>query len=111
VGGTGKIGNIDHLEAKARIELFDWAAGKRLAEHVSDRQGITNHLDYAPDGSWLLAAGGAGEGFLVFLDPTGKKALRSEKAGMHVHDVVATEKAETLIAVGHNKIAVYEMKG
>jgi hypothetical protein len=47
----------------------------------------------------------------VFLDPTGKKALRSEKAGMHVHDVVTSDKAESLIAVGHNRIAVYEMKG
>ena len=28
VGGTGKIGNIDHLEAKSRIEVFDWKAGK-----------------------------------------------------------------------------------
>ena len=28
VGGTGKIGNIDHLEAKARVEVFDWKAGQ-----------------------------------------------------------------------------------
>lgn len=111
VGGTGKIGNIDHLEAKARIELFDWAAGTRLAEHVSDKQGITNHLSYAADGSWLLGAGGAGEGFLTILDPAGKKAVRSEKAGMHVHDVATSANNETLIAAGHNKIAVYEMKG
>jgi WD40 repeat protein len=112
VGGTGKIGNIDHLEAKARIELFDWSAQKRLAEHANDKyQGIVNHLEYSPDGSWLLAAGGANEGFLIFLDPEAKKTLRGEKAGMHVHDVVASENAETLVVAGHNKIAVYEMKG
>src|SRR5437762_3463064 len=33
VGGIGKIGNIDHLEGKARVESFDWAAGKRLSEY------------------------------------------------------------------------------
>lgn len=111
VGGTGKIGNIDHLEAKARIELFDWSTQKRLAEYVSDRQGLANHLEYAPDGSWILAAGGAGEGFVAILDKDAKKAIKSEKAGMHVHDVVITEDAETIIAAGHNKIALYEMKG
>jgi WD40 repeat protein len=112
VGGTGKIGNIDHLEAKARIELFDWAEQKRLVEYASDKsQGIVNHLEYAPDGSWLLAAGGANEGFLILLDAEGKKVLRQEKAGMHVHDVATSENAETVVLAGHNKIAVYEMKG
>ena len=24
VGGIGKIGNIDHLDGKARVEVFDW---------------------------------------------------------------------------------------
>jgi WD40 repeat protein len=111
LGGTGKIGNIDHLEAKARIELFDWRSQKRLAEYVSDRQGLANHLEYGPDGKWLLAAGGAGEGFLAILDADGKKTIKSEKAGMHIHDVVLSEDAETIIAVGHNKVALFEMKG
>lgn len=112
VGGTGKIGNIDHLEAKARIELFDVATQKRLVEYTSDKhQGLANHLEYAPDGSWLMAAGGAGEGFLLFLDPAGKKAVRADKVAMHVHDVATSPTAESVIAVGHNKIAVYEMKG
>jgi WD40 repeat protein len=112
VGGTGKIGNIDHLEAKARIELFDWTAQKRLTEYASDKsQGIVNHLEYSPDGSWLLAAGGANEGILILLDADAKKVLRQEKAGMHVHDGAISENAETIVLAGHNKIAVYEMKG
>src|SRR6478735_6173400 len=62
VGGTGKIGNIDHLEAKARIELFDWSTQKRSIEYVSDKsQGLVNALRFTPDGSCLLAAGGANE--------------------------------------------------
>jgi WD40 repeat protein len=36
-GGTGKIGNIDHLEAKSRIEVFDWKAGKQIAEFPGDK--------------------------------------------------------------------------
>jgi WD40 repeat protein len=112
VGGTGKIGNIDHLEANARIELFDWAAQKRLTEYVADKsKGLVNRLQFAPDGSWLLGAGGANDGFLLLLDRDAKKTLRQEKAGGHVHDAVLDEKAETVILAGHNKVVVFEMKG
>lgn len=112
VGGTGKIGNIDHLEANARIELFDWAAGKRLTEYVADKsKGLVNRLQFAPDGSWLLAAGGANEGFLLLLDKDAKKTLRQEKVGGHVHDAVLDEMAETVVLGGHNKVVIFEMKG
>ena len=110
VGGTGKIGNIDHLEAKARIEVFDWKAGKQTAEFPGDKhQGIVNRLAWAPDGSWLLGAGGAGEGFLVFLDATGKKALRQEKLPMHAHDFVLAADATSLVTVGHNRVTVHKL--
>ena len=112
VGGTGKIGNIDHLEANARIELFDWAANKRLTEYVADKsKGLVNRLQFAPDGSWLLAAGGANEGFLALLDKDAKKTLRQEKVGGHVHDAVIDEMGETVVLAGHNKVVVWEMKG
>ena len=55
--GSGKIGNIDHLEANARIELFDWAAQKRLTEYAADKsKGLVNRLRFAPDG--VVAARG-----------------------------------------------------
>lgn len=111
VGGTGKIGNIDHLEAKARIELFNLADKKRIVEYTSDKyQGLVNHLEFASDGSWLLAAGGAGEGFVLFLDSGAKKVLRGEKVGSHVHDIATTEGGDGLIVAGHNKISMFEMK-
>ncbi|HJZ60217.1 MAG TPA: hypothetical protein VKE74_35065 [Gemmataceae bacterium] len=110
VGGTGKIGNIDHLEAKARIEVFDWQAGKQVAEFPGDRhQGIVNRLAWAPDGSWLLGAGGAGEGFLVFLDGTSKKPLRQEKLPMHAHDFALTPAADTIVSVGHMRLVVHQL--
>jgi WD40 repeat protein len=110
VGGTGKIGNIDHLEAKARIEVFDWRAGKQTAEFPGDKhQGIVNRLAWAPDGSWLLAAGGAGEGFLVFLDGTTKKPLRQEKLPMHVHDFALTADADVVVSVGHMRAVIHKL--
>jgi WD40 repeat protein len=110
VGGVGKIGNIDHLDGKARVELFDWRAGKSLGVFESGKfKGLVNQLAFAPDGSWLLGAGGAGEGFLLFLDPATRKAVREEKVPMHVHDFALAEDAGAIYAVGHNKVAVYDL--
>ena len=87
VGGIGKIGNIDHLEAKSRVEVFDWKAGKQArGVRRATSQGLVNRLAWSPGGSWLLGAGGAGEGFLLFFDVAAKKTLRQEKLPMHVHD-------------------------
>ena len=110
VGGTGKIGNIDHLEAKARIEVFDWKASKQIAEFPGDKhQGIVNRLAWSPDGSWILGAGGAGEGFLVFLDGTTKKPLKQEKVPMHVHDFALSPDGTTITSVGHNRIVIHKL--
>jgi WD40 repeat protein len=112
VGGTGKIGNIDHLEAKGRVEVFDWKKGERVAELAAQKsQGIVNHLEFHPQGDWLLGAGGAGDGFLLFIDVQGKKFLREEKVPMHVHDLALNEARDTIYAVGHHRLAVFEMKG
>jgi WD40 repeat protein len=111
VGGTGKIGNIDHLEAKTRIEIFDWQEKKQVNEFTGDKvQGIVNHLEWSPDGAWLLGAGGAGEGGFVFMDPMGKKIIRQDKVNMHVHHFAMNETADTIYSVGHNKLAIHEMK-
>lgn len=110
VGGTGKIGNIDHLEAKARVEVFDWQAEKQVAEFVLDKsQGLANKLIYAPDGGWLLAVGGASEGFVAFLDVATKKVLKQEKASMHVHDLWMSAKCDSLLLAGHNKLTAYKL--
>lgn len=110
VGGTGKIGNIDHLEAKARVEVFDWKAKKQVAEFVADKsQGIVNVLKWAPDGSWLVGAGGAGDGFLLFFDVAAKKILRQEKVNFHVHDIALGDKTESILAVGHNKLQSFSL--
>jgi WD40 repeat protein len=112
VGGIGKIGNIDHLEGKARVEVFDWQKGQRTLEHADDKfKGLVEHLQFHPRGGWLLGAGGANDGFFLFLDLAAKKAIRHEKAPMHVHGFVFDDAAETVYAAGHGRILVLEMKG
>jgi WD40 repeat protein len=111
VGGMGKVGNIDHLEGKARVEVFDWQKGERTYEFPGDKfNGLVEQLAFHPEGAWLLGAGGAGDGFLLFFNLQDKKVLRQEKVGMHVHGFVLNESADTIYAVGHGKLAIFEMK-
>ncbi len=112
VGGIGKIGNVDHLDGPARIEVLDWQSGKRA--HLFEKtkfKGLVNRLLFHPQGDWLLAAGGAGDGFLIFLDLKMGKVVKEEKVRFHVHAVAASETGDTLYLAGHNALAVYEMKG
>lgn len=110
VGGMGKVGNIDHLEGKARVEVFDWKAGKQTAEFPGDKfSGLVNRLAWAPDGSWLVGAGGAGEGFLCFFDAAAKKTLRQEKLPMHVHDFAISAAGDLITSAGHNRITVHKL--
>ncbi len=110
VGGMGKVGNIDHLEGKARVEVYDWQSGNRIAEFPGDKfAGLVNRLAWAPDGSWLVGAGGAGEGFLLFFDVANKKTLRQEKLPMHVHDFEISDDAREILCAGHNRITIHRL--
>jgi WD40 repeat protein len=110
VGGMGKVGNIDHLEGKARVEVFDWKAGKQTAEFPGERfAGLVNRLAWAPDGSWLVGAGGASEGFFLFYDVAKKKTLRQEKLPMHTHDFAISAAGDLITCVGHNRITVHKL--
>ena len=111
-GGIGKIGNIDHLDGKARVEVFDWHKAARLWEFESDKiKGLVERLAFHPKGDWLLAAGGANDGFLMFLDVKAKKPLKQEKAPAHVHDFALNEASDTLYTVGHGRVVVFTLKG
>ena len=89
VGGSGKISNIDHLDGKARVEVFDWQKGERTHEFVSDPyKGLVEYLVFQPRGDWLLAAGGGDkDGFLMFFDLAAKKVLTQEKPPMYIHEL------------------------
>ena len=109
-GGIGTIGNIDHLDGKARIEVFDWQKGERTHELASDTyKGLVEHLQFHPGGDWLLAAGGSESGFLIVFDLAGKKVIGHEKMPMHVHKLAAGDDPETLFAVGDKKLAILSM--
>jgi WD40 repeat protein len=110
-GGIGHIGNVDHLDGKARVEIFDLETGKQTQVLEKTKfKGLVERLAFHPKGEWLLAAGGANDGFLVFFDWAKKAPLREEKVRFHVHAVALNEAADTLLAAGHGGLNIYEMK-
>jgi hypothetical protein len=109
VGGIGKIGNIDHLEGKPRVELFDWQNGKRICELSGEGKGLVEHIEFHPRGDWLLAAGGYSDGFFIFCDPAAKKVISQIKVPMYVHDFNLNESCERAYTVGHHKIALLKL--
>lgn len=110
VGGMGPVGNIDHLEGLARVELFDWRKGERTREYPGDSiKGLVERLVFLPSGDRLLALGGANDGFLMVFDPGSKSALAQEKAPSYIHDAALGDTADTLFLAGHGKIGVYQI--
>lgn len=108
-GGIGRIGNIDHLDGPARVEMFDWEKQEQLCEFSGDGKGLIQHLCYAPDGSWFVGCGGDNGGLIQIYDPAAKKVVRSDKAPMHIHAAALSEDGGKLFAVGHGKMAVWEV--
>jgi WD40 repeat protein len=109
-GGIGKIGNIDHLEGKPRVELFDWRKREPICELLGEGKGLVEHIEFHPHGDWLLAAGGYTDGFFLFCDPAARKVLAQVKVPMYVHDFDLNEGCQRAYTVGHHKIALLEWK-
>lgn len=113
VGGMGQVGNIDHPDAPGRLEVFDWAAQKKTHEIQTESKlkGMIEALAFHPDGSWVVGAGGGYAGFIAFFDLASSKVIFQDSAPMHVHGMSLAESSDTLYAVGHNKLVVWELKG
>lgn len=110
IGGIGRIGNIDHLDGPARVELFAWEKNEKLHEFLGDGKGLVTSLVFGPEGKWLVGAGGDNGGLVQLYDLEAKKVARSDKAPMHIHALALAENSETLFAAGHNKVVAFELK-
>ena len=109
-GGIGTIGNIDHLDGPARIELFDVDSGQSIHVFSGDAKGLVEQLIFHPEGPRLLGFGGDNGGFWQLYDLAEKKVVRSEKAPMHIHSAALNDDATQLFAVGHGKIVVWQVE-
>jgi WD40 repeat protein len=104
-GGIGTIGNIDHLDGPARVEVFDADGGQSL--HVfSEGKGMIEQLLFSAQGKFLVGVGGDNGGLWQAFDPAEKKLIRSEKAPMHIYAADWSEDGKQLYAAGHGRIVV-----
>jgi WD40 repeat protein len=110
IGGVGQIKNVDGLGGPSRVEVFDWKRRDRIYEFTG-AQGLVNRLVYQPSNQWLCALGGGNNGLVVFHDPKTRSTIHQGSMPMFVHDAVFNEDQTTLFAVGHQKIAVMELRG
>jgi WD40 repeat protein len=106
-GGIDRVGNVDGLSAKARVDLFRWEERENIATMKCEKNGLIEFLAFHPKGDWLLAAGGGEKGILAFIDCAGKKMAAENEAPMHIHKFALDEEARTLFAAGHKKFVTF----
>ena len=105
VGGIGTIGNIDHLDGKSRVEVFDWQTGERIFELEDDkRKGIVEQFAWLSGGAVLLCTGGDHKGFLKFYDTASGELLHQDGNDGHIHGFVVDEIEENLYLACHNRV-------
>jgi WD40 repeat protein len=109
VGGIGLIGNIDHLDGPARVEVFDLEKNEKLHEFVGEGKGLMNQLIFSPDGQRMLGLGGDPNGLIQLYDLAEKKVLKSDKAPMHIHAAALSSDGTQVFACGHSKVGVWEL--
>lgn len=110
-GGTGQINNVDHLEALARIEIFDWQKGERTHEFPGDEvKGLVEFMAFDPEGKWLVGVGGDHGGFVKFVDLGEKKTLKQITVGGHIFDATLNDTGDGLYLAAFHNVHLCEYK-
>lgn len=111
-GGIGKIGNIDHLGGKARIEVFDTESGERIHEIESnENKGLVERIQFSKDSRRMFSVGGDHKGFIFIHDAKTGESLLEEKYDTHIHDLVVDKSESAVLTVGHNRVTSWKLEG
>lgn len=110
VGGVGNIGNIDHLDGPARVELFDWQAGKSLKVMEDSKfKGLVEQLWFSPEDQWLVTSGGDNSGFVTIYDCATKQIVQQEKGHQHIHAMVAHDDGNKIFTAHHGRLVAWSL--
>ncbi len=106
VGGTGKIGNIDHLEGPARLEVFNRSSAQRELElEDKNKKGLIEQIIWSPDQQWIVTAGGDSNGFITIYDAKSGAIVHQEGQGGHIHGLACDQSLTNLFAASHERIS------
>ena len=110
VGGIGHIGNIDHLGGPSRIELFDLESGDPLLEiEDNKKQGLIEQIAWQQEGQWVLAAGGANNGFLSVFNAADGKLIHQVDHPGHIHAIHCNSHFESIHIAAHANLTHWTM--
>ena len=110
VGGVGKIGNIDHLDGPARLEIFSWSGGERIHElEDTKKKGLIEQIIWSPDGKWILTAGGDNNGFVTIYHADSGELLHQDGQNGHIHAIAHDGDFANIYAASHQRIARWTM--
>ena len=110
VGGTGKIGNIDHLEGPARLEVFDRASCTRELElEDKNKKGLIEQIAWSPDQQWIMTAGGDNNGFITIYDAKSGELLHQEGQNGHIHGLACDASFAHIYAAAHERVSRWTM--
>ena len=106
VGGIGKIGNIDHLDGKPRVEVFDWRKGERLGEFQGEGRGHGRAAGVPPRRATGCSPPAATTtASCSSSTPPARKSSRRTRPRCTSTTSPSNEGHDRLYAVGHHKIA------
>jgi hypothetical protein len=118
IGGLGPVSNVDGFVGPARVELWDWQAGKMLQRYQDSHNAILDHLQFLPDSNLMIGGGGGDAGpFLGFWDLAAKPAdgvvapLHKAKPKSHIHHFAFDAEGPRLLAVGHGGFQIWDFSG
>lgn len=110
VGGVGMIGNIDHLDGPARVELFDWQSGKSLKVLEDNKfKGLVEQLWFSPNDQWLVTSGGDNSGFVTIYDIATQQLVHQEKGHQHIHAMAASDAGDRIYTAHHGRLMAWSL--
>jgi WD40 repeat protein len=92
------------------VYLFDRGSG-RMVRKLGPAPNVVKHLAFSPDGQWLAAALGAGQGIAVWSLQGEKLALRSASYGADSQQVVWSADGRLASSCYDGAIRLYQLDG
>ena len=107
ISGIGAVTNVDGFVGPARIEIWDWRAGQRLAVLQDNHQAVLNDVLWLDGGEVIAAGGGDGGGLIIGWKVDGTTPLFKVKLDGHVQRLARLPSGK-LLTSGYGGVQVWD---